>query len=167
MVKTCWVPLILFLLGCASEPETPFELPGNAKALIVGDSVKTWKIAQRFNNGTRMNMGDCFLAHRLSFSINNEFSTSSGGRSDCGDPMMGNWKLAKDKNGHTYIKLESDQIPEMLNIEEDFKLFKIRMLTDSLMVLQFNHAQTTKKQTTLVDYFVPEGVKVDDRNFHW
>lgn len=167
MNRTIWLIAILVLFACSSEPEKPFELPTNAKSLIAGDSIKTWKIARRFNNGTRMNMGDCFQAHRQSFTVNNDFSTSSSGRSDCGEPMIGNWSLAKDENGVAYIKLESDQIPQMLNIEDDFKFFRIKMLSDSLLVLQFNHAQTTKKQTTMVDYFVPEGVKVDDRNFHW
>ncbi len=166
-MRAIWLMVVLGLSGCSSESEKPFQLPTNAKSLIAGDSIKTWKIARRFNNGTRMNMGDCFLAHRQSFAIDNEFFTSASGRSDCGEPMIGKWSLAKDENGVAYIKLESGQIPQMLNIEDDFKFFRINMLSDSLLVLQFNHAQTTKKQTTMVDYFVPEGVKVDDRNFHW
>ena len=108
--------------------------------------------------------GRLFSCFRQSFNLNKSFSTSAPGRSDCGDPMIGSWTLAQDPDGFSYIRLESEQIPEMLNIEEKFKLFKIKMLTDSLMVLQFNHAQTTKKQTTIVDYFVLEDVKVDD---HW
>lgn len=159
--------LLVILFACESEPEQPFEIPSNPKYLLAGDSAKTWKIARRFNNGTRMNMGDCFVAHRQSFKINNEFETSSSGRNDCGDSMRGQWSLARDPNGFTYIRLESDQLPEMMNIEQNFKLFKINMLSDSLLVLQFTHAQTTKKQTTLVDYFVPEDVIVNDRNFHW
>ncbi|WP_436518082.1 hypothetical protein [Ekhidna sp. To15] len=159
--------ICLAFFACEGEPEQPFDLPGNPKYLLAGDSAKTWKIARRFNNGTRMNMGDCFIAHRQTFRLNNEFATNSVGRSDCGEPMTGRWSLARDPNGFNYLKLESSQIPEMMNIEEDYKLFKIKMLSDSLLVVQFNHAQTTKKQTTLVDYFVPEDVKVDDRNFHW
>lgn len=159
--------ILLIVFACSSEQEQPFELPENPTSLIAGDSIKTWKIARRFNNGTRMNMGDCFLAHRQSFSSNSVFVTNSSGRSDCGEPMVGEWGFAKDKLGNSYIKLKSDQIPQMLNIGEDFKLFKIKMLSDSLLILQFNHAQTTKKTTTLVDYFVPESVEIDDRDFHW
>ncbi len=155
------------LFACEGEPEIPFELPKNPKSLLAGDSAKTWKLARRFNNGTRMNMGDCFIAYRQTFKYNKEFITSSVGRSDCGESMVGQWSLARDAKGFSYLKLESNQIPHMMNIEEDFKLFKIKMLSDSLLVVQFNHAQTTKKQTSLVDYFVPEDVKVDDRNFHW
>lgn len=154
------------VISCA-EPEQPFELPDNPGSLITGDSVKTWKLARRFNNGTRMNMGDCFLAHRMIFDTDRSFETGASGRNDCGDPMLGTWSLARDPNGFSYIRLESDQIPEMMNIEDDFKLFKIKSLSDTLMILQFTHAQTTKKQTTIVDYFVPDGVKVDDRKFHW
>lgn len=167
MIRVLVVFLLVVLLACESEPEKPFDLPGDSKSLLAGDSVKTWKIARRFNNGTRMNMGDCFLAYRQTFSFNNEFVTNSDGRNDCGEPLTGRWSLARDPDGFSYIKLESSQIAEMMNIEEDYKLFKIKMLSDSLLVVQFNHAQTTKKQTTLVDYFVPEDVKVDDRNFHW
>ncbi|MEO9871066.1 hypothetical protein [Ekhidna sp.] len=160
--------IYLVLLGCSNESERLFHLPENAKAMVSGDSIKTWKIARRFNNGTRMNMGDCFIAHRQSFTFSGDFNTSSKGRmDDCGEPMIGKWSFVKDAEGGFYIKLNSDQIPEMMNIEEDFKLFRIKKLTDSLMILQFNHAQTTQKRTTLVDYFVPENLKVDDRKFHW
>ncbi|WP_462248076.1 lipocalin family protein [Ekhidna sp.] len=159
--------ILFFLFGCSNQSDENFTLPDNAQSLISSDSSKTWKIARRFNNGTRMNMGDCFLAHRQTFSSSNTFTTSSSGRSDCGNDMSGKWSLARDENGTAYIKLESEQIPEMLNIKDDFKYFRIKALSDTLMVLQFNHAQTTKKTTTLVDYFVPEGVKVDDREFHW
>ncbi|MEO1256240.1 MAG: lipocalin family protein, partial [Bacteroidota bacterium] len=139
----------------------------NARVLIAGDSVKTWKLARRFNNGTRMNMGDCFLSYRQSFVKNGTFSSGSSDTKNCGEIMNGKWVLAKDVESNSYIKLESDQIPEMLNIVDDFKLFKIKNLSDSLLVLQFNHAQTTKKQTVMIDYFVPEGMEVDDRHFHW
>ena len=154
-------------MSCSSEADRSFELPANASEMIAGDSVKTWKLARRFNNGTRMNMGDCFLAHRQSFSKDGTFYTSSSGRKDCGEPMIGRWTLARDPKKTTYIRLDSDQIPEMLNIEEDFKFFRIKNLSDSLLVLQFNHAQTTKEQTVMVDYLVPEGANVNDRTFHW
>ncbi len=161
------IVIILLFMSCAGEVDRPFELPTNAPEMIAGDSVKTWKLARRYNNGTRMNMGDCFLAHRQSFSKDGTFYTSSNGRKDCGAPMVGKWTLARDPEKTAYIRLDSDQIPEMLNIDEDFKFFKIKNLSDSLLVLQFNHAQTTKEQTVMVDYLVPEGVNVDDRTFHW
>ena len=156
-----------FLISACTKEEQPFELPRDARRIITGDSVKTWKLARRFNNGTRMNMGDCFLSQRQSFSEDGTFFTGSGGRKDCGDAMIGTWTLARDPKGTAYIRLESEQIPEMLNIKDDFKFFRLKKLSDSLLVLQFNHAQTTNEQTVMVDYFVPEGLNVDDRTFHW
>ncbi len=158
---------MILVTSCAKKVDQPFALPIKARSLIAGDSLKTWKLARRFNNGTRMNMGDCFLAHRQSFRINGSFSTDSGGRKDCGEPMLGTWKLARDSEGNAYIRMESDQIPDMMNIEENFKLFKIKKLSDSLLILQFNHAQTTAKQTVMVDYLVPHDMTVEDRTFHW
>ena len=142
-------------------------MPANASELLTNDSVKVWKLARRYNNETRMNMGDCFLVHRQHFSASNSFKTSSNGRSDCGRDLVAQWNFVKDQNGFSYIKLSSDQIPELMNIDEEFKLFKIKHLADTLMVLSFYHAQTTQTQTTMVDYLVPESASIKDRDFHW
>ena len=166
MIRGFILIICIAFISCAHEEEV-FELPDGATKMLTNDSSKVWKLARRFNNGTRMNMGDCFLAHRHIFNARSTFRTSASGRSDCGEPMVGNWVFAKDKLGNSYIRLESDQIPEMLNITDSFKLFKIQNLTDSLLVLQFTHAQTTKRKTTMVDYYVPENIKVEDRDFHW
>ena len=157
----------IYLIACSDEPEQLFQLPSNASQLVAGDSLKTWKIARRYNNGTRMNMAGCSFEHRQIFLRNKSFHTASDGLTECGDSMIGKWAFVKDTEGASYIKFMSDQIPEMMNIEEKFKLFRIMELSDTLMILRFNHAQTTKRQTTLVDYFVPEDYIVNDRSFHW
>ncbi|MEM7297341.1 MAG: hypothetical protein AAF391_03645 [Bacteroidota bacterium] len=132
--------VLVVAISCQSEEEVPFELPPKAAAILTGDSTKVWKLAKRYNNGTRMNMGDCFLVHRQHFSKSNTFRTSSEGRSDCGDDLGGNWSFVKDQNGFNYLRVSSDQIPELMNIEENYKLFKIQHLSDTLITLKTSNS---------------------------
>lgn len=160
--------LVLFVTSCSEDKKTPFELPKNARVLLASDSVKTWKLAQRFNNKTRMNMGDCFLSYRQSFRVNGKVSDNNGEQSNCGPTLYASWKFTKSKKeGYSYIKMTSDQIPELMNIEEDFKFFKVLDLSEELLILQFQHKQFSDKSTTITDFFVPEGTNVKGREFHW
>ena len=159
--------IALIYCSCSSVQSEPYNLPYNARVLLSGDSVKTWKLAQRYNNRTRMNMGDCFLSYRQTFGFDGTVQDNSGENKDCGETLYGQWKFAKTGEGDYYLKIESDQLPELMNIEEDFKLFKILNLTDSMLTLQFQHKQFSNKTSTITDFLVPESVSVTDRNFHW
>ncbi|MEL7003504.1 MAG: hypothetical protein AAFN93_12350 [Bacteroidota bacterium] len=159
--------LLAFLLSCTEAQEPPHELPKNAKFLLTGDSTKTWKLTRRFNNKTRMNMGDCFLSHRETYSSDLTMHNNSGEYVDCGATLNATWKFVKDKIGNYYVRIESKQLPELMNIEKEYKLFKILNLADEQMTLQFNHKQFSNKTTTITDIYVPENVSVEDREFHW
>ncbi|MFK7952847.1 MAG: hypothetical protein AB8B73_08365 [Ekhidna sp.] len=159
--------LVLGISSCSEDKEPPFDLPKNATQLLTSDSVKTWKLAQRFNNNTRMNMGDCFLSYRQSFRSNGKVNDNNGEQNDCGPTLFAEWKFTKSKEDVFYLKLTSDQIPELMNIEENYKFFKILDMTDELLVLQFQHKQFSNKTTTITDFFVPQEMNVEGREFHW
>lgn len=112
-------------------------------------------------------MGDCFLSHRETYSSDMAMYNNSGEHRDCGETLNATWKFAKDKKGNYYIRIESNQLAELMNIEKDYKLFKVLQLTDEQMTLQFNHKQFSSKKTTITDIYVPENVNVKDREFHW
>lgn len=169
MYKNLAILLIFygFQLSCSKPEKPPYELPKNAKFLLAGDSAKTWKLARRFNNKTRMNMGDCFLSHRETYKNDMTMHNNSGEHRDCGETLEATWKFTKDKKGSYFIRIESSQLPEIMNIEKEYKLFKILQLTEKQMTLQFNHKQFSNKATTITDIFVPEHVPIKDRTFHW
>ena len=159
--------LLLLLLGCSSAEEPPFVLPSSAKQLLAGDSTKVWKLAQRFNNRTRMNMGDCFLSYRQTFFSGGMVRDNNGEVKGCGETLEAKWTFVKSQQGYYYLRLESEEIPTLMNIEDDFKLFKVLDLTEESMTLQFQHAQFSDKTTTITDFLVPEDVNVEGRTFHW
>lgn len=160
--------LILFGLFSCSGPEKPvYQLPENAWSLISADSVQTWKLAKRFNDGTRMNMGDCFLAYRQIFSMDSTMRDNAGENRRCGETLVANWKFVKDKKGNSYLKLSSDQLRELMQIDEDHKFFKVIELTEDHLVLEYKHTQYGNKSRTITDYYVTEDVAVEDRDFHW
>ncbi|MEQ8549993.1 MAG: lipocalin family protein [Cyclobacteriaceae bacterium] len=159
--------ILTFQLSCSKPEEPPYELPTNAKFLLTSDSTKTWKLARRFNNKTRMNMGDCFLSHRETYKRDMTMQNNSGEHRDCGETLSATWKFAKDKKGNYYIQISSKQLPELMNIDQEYKLFKILRLSEEQMTVQFQHKQFSNKTTTITDIFVPENVSVEDREFHW
>ena len=112
-------------------------------------------------------MGDCFLSHREIYSSDMTMRNNSGEHKGCGKNLEATWKFAKDKEGNYYVRIESKQLPELMNIEQDYKLFKVLRLTDEQMTLQFHHKQFSSKTTTITDIYVPENVNVKDREFHW
>lgn len=157
----------LALIACDETEKPAYPLPSNASSLLTGDSTKTWKLARRFNNGTRMNMGDCFLLHRDTYSADFTMHNNSGEQSNCGETLNATWKFTKDKKGNSYIRWTSDQLPQMMNIEADYKAFKILRLSAEQMTLQFTHKQFSDKISTITDIWVPENISVEDREFHW
>ena len=154
------------LLSCA-DPPLPYTLPEKPVQLVAGDSSKVWKLAKRTNNGNRMNMGDCFLSYRKTYTTDMKVSDNNGEHDDCGDSLYATWELIMDEKGHNFIRISSPQIPELMNIQEDFKNFKILHLEENKMIIAFYHKQFSDRVTTIVDYLVPEDIVVDDRDFHW
>ncbi|MEQ9299035.1 MAG: lipocalin family protein [Cyclobacteriaceae bacterium] len=163
---------LIILIGmavasCAEPEKPPFELPADAMSLLTGDSSKSWKLARRFNNKTRMNMGDCFLEHRDTYKADFTMHNNSGAQSDCGETLNASWKFTKDKKGNSYIRWTSDQLPQLLNIDKNYKSFKILELSEEQMTLQFSHKQFSDKTTIITDIWVPEDASIEDREFHW
>lgn len=161
------VLICIVFYSCSKEKKLPFELPNNAQSLIAGDSLKTWKLARRFNNNTRMNMGDCFLSYRATYKLDSIMHDNNGEHRDCGETLTANWSIYTSKEGFPYIKLEGDQLKELMNLDNNYKFFKILDLSEDQLVLEFTHKQFSSKTTTMVDVFVPENTTVDDRKFHW
>ena len=156
---------IVFFTSC-SDDKKPYSLPENAEILIHGDSLKTWKIARRYNNGTRMNMGPCFLKYRQTFKIDQTVFDNNGQNRDCGPGLEGNWKLKKDEIGNSYVKISSPKIKELLNTDKDYKYFKILKLTEDTLKLSFKHKQYGNTSRTITDILVREDLDIGDRYFH-
>ena len=150
------------LFSCNSKP---YELPDNATSLLTNDSIKSWKLAKRTNDGYRMNMGDCFLSYRVYYSKDGTTTDNNKHHKDCGDSMEANWSFFSNDNGN-YIKLKGEKVKTLLNIDHDYKFFKLHELSDSLLIISFRHKQFGGKERTIMDYLVPEDVIVKDRNFH-
>lgn len=151
--------------SCSEKQAFRLELPENADNLIAGDSVKTWMLASRYNDGTRMNMGDCFISYRISYKQDKTFADNNGESSSCGPTLVGSWYAFQNDNG-SFIKWESPQLPELLNIEETHKYFRLLTLNNDSLVVSYKHVQYGNKERTIVDYLVPEGSSVPDRYFH-
>ncbi len=157
--------LLLIIASCNNTPKPPYFAPDNAAQLIAGDSVKTWKLAKRFNDGHRMNMGACFLSYRVSYFTNGTSRDNNDQNLDCGESLAATWELFSNQDG-SFIKLTSDQMPLLLNQEDNYKYFRINSVSDSILVLQYRHKQYANYSTLIVDYLVPENQGVKDRDFH-
>lgn len=166
VLKKCYIILVLIIFSCSKQEKEPYKLPENAVHLIAGDSLKVWKLAKRFNGKTRMNMGDCFLSYRTTYKTDKTYHDNNGDFSDCGKTLRASWEITADEKGNSYIKQISDQIPELMNIKENYKFFKILYLSKDSLTLQFSHKQFQKTRI-ITDYYVQEGVEVKDRDFHW
>lgn len=161
------VLVTIIYLSCSSAPVEPYVLPRNAAELIAGSSSKTWKLAKRTNDGNRMNMGDCFLSYRQTFKSDMTVRDNNSEQKECGESLLAKWEIVQNEEGHSFIKLTSPQISALMNIEDDFKNFKILHLAEDKMKIAFYHRQFSDKWRTIVDYMVPEDVVVEDRDFHW
>jgi len=114
-----------------------------------------------------MNMGDCFLSHKETYKSDMTMHDNSGDYRDCGETINASWKFTKDKKQNYYIKWASPQLPALMNMENDFKFFKVIHLSKEQLTIQFTHKQFSNKTTTITDFYVPENVSVKDREFHW
>ena len=162
---TAILVLALLFASCTQEIK-PYKLPTNALSLLHGDSSKTWKIARRYNDEVRMNMGPCFMDYRQTFQNNNMVSDNNGSNSNCGPSLRGGWELKKSSNGHPYIKISSEDISELLNTEKDYKNFKILKLNKDTLKISFRHKQYGNKYRTITDVLVREDLDIGDRYFH-
>ncbi|WP_378176382.1 hypothetical protein [Aquimarina sp. SS2-1] len=168
-MKTCPFTLFLFLVvmlvSCSTKKE-PYQIPENATELIAGTSGKTWKIAKRHNDGTRMNMAGCFLSYKITYLPDMTMKDNNGEQRECGPSLLANWKITQNKEGHYFIKLQSNQIPELMGIEKDYKYFQITYLSKDSLELRYRHAQFSGQVRTIVDLYVQEDVAVLNRDFH-
>ena len=158
---------VIIIVSCNSDKKPPFQLPENYTKIIAGDSAKTWKLARRYNNKTRMNMGDCFLSYRATYLDHGIMYDNNGEHEDCGGTLTANWSIYHSKDNYPYIKLKGEKLKALMNLDNDYKFFKILNLNDTLMILEFKHKQFSSKETTLVDIFVSENIAIKDRAFHW
>lgn len=168
MLKTgVFVFLIALLVSCQSDKNDIFLLPPNANQLIAGEHSKTWKLATRYNNNTRMNMGDCFLSYRVTYSRDMKVTDNNSENEDCGESLDAIWSIYENDEGQAYVKLKGPKVKELLKQDKNYKFFKLIALDSNLMVVEFKHAQYGSKATKIIDSLVPETIKVEGRKFHW
>lgn len=158
--------LILLLLGCGSRKESVFGIPEMGTLWLAGDSVQTWKIAQRINGGTRMNMGDCFLSYRLRYFAKGTFSDNSDEHEGCGSTLAGTWQWKENKAGQAYLRWDSPQLPDVMHADTTYKYFKVLYLSPTELKISYQHTQYGAKPRLIIDTYVPDTVVVPDRNFH-
>ncbi len=135
-------------------------------ALIASDSVKSWKLAQRFNGKIRMNMGPCFMAYRQTFQIDSLVFDNNSKTINCGPSLKGKWQLHTTSKGNHFIKISSPQLPQLLNSDKEYKYFKILYLSRDTLKISFSHKQYGNQVRTITDYLVREDLDVGDRYFH-
>jgi hypothetical protein len=157
--------IFLSVLSCGNPEKEIYRLTENPESLITNDSIKVWKIAKRMNNGYRMNMGYCFLEYRLSFTNDMIVKDNNGDSEDCGNSLEANWSLFSNDNGD-FIKYKSESLKQLMNIEEDFKFFRILHLSSDSLVVTYKHKQYSNNSLTIIDYYVPEDRVVKDRDFN-
>lgn len=158
--------LLPFLVACG-ETNEPFVMPDSAHFLLTTDSSKTWKIARRFNDHVRMNMGTCFLNYRQTYHANLVLTDNNGDGDNCGESLQAKWEFIKSKKRNHFIKMTSKQLPSMFNIDKEYKFFRILKLTEEELIVRYNHRQFSDEETAITDIYVPEYVDVTDRDFHW
>lgn len=114
-----------------------------------------------------MNMGDCFLSYEQTYSTKRKMQDNAGQNRECGETLKADWKFVKDGSNNYYIRLTSTQLPSLMNIKDDFKLFKIKYLSSDSLIVSFKHRQFSNKETNITDYYVPSETIVSNRDFHW
>ncbi|MBW1297666.1 lipocalin family protein [Aquimarina litoralis] len=154
------------LSSCSDQPKEPYQIPENPITLIAGTSGKTWKIAKRYNDGTRMNMAGCFLKYRNTYLPNMTVKDNNDTQRDCGPSLNADWEITQNKKGHYFIKVTSDQLPELMNIEKDYKYFQITYLSKDSLELRYRHAQFSGQVRIIKDLYVQEDINVPNRDFH-
>lgn len=158
--------VLIFLFIACNEAHEPYFLPDDAANLIHGDSLKTWKIARRYNDEVRMNMGPCFMAYRQTFKADKTFFDNNEKNRDCGPSLKGTWQFKKGPEGDSYVKISGPDLSNLLNTDKDYKYFKILKLTEDTLKLSFKHKQYGNKVRKITDILVRENLDIEDRYFH-
>ena len=162
--------LLLLFTACSEEKEeVVYSLPDNAVEMLAGKESKTWKLAKRTNDGIRVNMGDCTLAFRQTFSTNLQVTDNNAQNPDCGPSLTGTWKFGLGKDGQAYLSISSSVIPDLFKVKEgsNTKYFKITSLSDSMLIYHFQHQLFSNRTTIIEDVLIPENKPDLERNFHW
>ena len=162
MYKYLLLALTIVIFSCNLSPEIQV-LPDNAKQLISGETSKQWKLSKKFNRGYRMNMEGCFLSYVITYHADGTFSDNNSKFQGCGESLEGTWDLVINEDGN-FLKLTSAQIPDLMGIDEEYKMMKILRIEDLELQLQFTHNKY-KKMGKMVDHLVPIELKVADRAF--
>lgn len=167
MQKYAYLSIIIFLLSsCLEQEQAPYRPPESIKELIAGSTSKTWKLAKRYNGENRMNMGDCFLSYKQTFSIDGSVNDNNGAFTNCGPSLLGQWTIVKDSLGYSHIRISSKQIPELMGTKENFKDFRIFYASQDSLHISFVHKQYGT-QRRISDYLVNENAAIADRDFHY
>lgn len=163
--------LLLFLFNCSTEEkeEGIYALPSNAAELLTGKVSKTWKLAKRTNDGMRVNMNNCTLAYRQTYTSSQQVSDNNEQNPDCGPSVSGSWQFSYDSKKRPYLAITGDIIPTLFTVKEGSKtkFFRIVFLSDSMLVYRFPHQLFNKETTIIEDTLIPENAPEGDRNFHW
>lgn len=114
-----------------------------------------------------MNMGDCFLSYRVTYFSDHSMSDNNGKHKGCGPTLEAEWRFIKDQKSRYYVELKGGKLKELMNLEENQKLFRIEYLDAEELIIQYTHKQFSNKATTITDIYVPSHVSVKDRTFHW
>ncbi len=157
--------ILVSFISCSDSRKNLYVLPKNAVKLLAGEDGKVWKIAWRYNDGIRMNMAGCFLTYRITYYPDMTIKDNGEEHENCGSTLLGTWEIVTYKNGKSYLKWNSDQLPEIMNTKDSRKYFKILQLDRDTLKLQFRHKQFSS-ESTFIDTFVPEHIEIKDRNFH-
>ncbi len=161
---------VIVISACGSENEYKiYNLPDQAATFLSGETGKTWKLAKRVNNGTRVNMGECTIGYRQTFLPDFAVSDNNSEMYDCGESMNGTWELIENKKGAAFLTITSDLVPKYFKVPEGSKTkyFQLVELSPGVLVYKFKHELFSTKTSIVVDVLVPEDSVVDDRNFHW
>lgn len=87
----------------------------------------------------RMNMGPCFIGYRQTFTVNGKVMHNKSQLDNGGNSLLGSWEIVKDSLVYWCIRIESEQIPDLIGIEESYKDFRIFYVDTDSLQLSFVH----------------------------
>ena len=154
--------LFVFILSaCIETEEPPYPLPQNAVNMLSGDESKTWKLVKRFSNKTQIELDNCYKSYKQTFFSNRIMRDNKDSMQYCGETLTAEWKFSKDNRDYYYIQLTSEQIPRLMGIQENEKLFKIRYIDSNELVVEHPDNQFSSGLATITDIYVPEGSSIN------
>lgn len=163
MLRQCFLVSILVIItiaACSPQKEyVVYRLPENAGDLLSGVKSKTWKLARRLNNGTRVNMGECTYGYRQTFMADGNVSDNNSGMYDCGESMNGTWRLYENHNGAAFLSITSEVVPKYFKVDEGSKTkgFQLVELSPGVLVYKFKHELFSTKNFHRYGYFSSRG----------